>query len=73
MDPNNAICLMANIHRAFDAGYISFDEEGWIMLSELLNDDDKFSFGLTGKERIRLSGKRPEYLAFHRENIFKLN
>lgn len=70
VDAHNALCLMSNIHRAFDAGFISFDEEGKILISKELTEDDLFRLGLTGNERIRLGGRRPDYLLYHRENIF---
>lgn len=69
-DPHNVICLMSNIHRAFDAGYISFGEDGSILISKSLTPDDLMRLGLSGNEKIRLGGRRPDYLLFHRENIF---
>lgn len=71
MDPNNALCLIATVHKAFDYGYITFDVDGALLTSSLLTSTDIECFGLTGKERIKLPGCRPEYLKFHRENIFK--
>ncbi len=71
MDPNNAICLMASIHRAFDAGYISFDNDGVIMISTLLSEVDRECFGLIPGLRIRMPGKRKLYLQFHRDNVYK--
>lgn len=71
-DPHNAILLLASIHRAFDAGYISFDpKDGKIQISKLLTEDDIIRLGLTGKEQVRLGGRRPDYLLFHIENVFK--
>lgn len=73
LDPNNSILLLSSIHRAFDAGYISFDNEGKIIMSKKLDKWEWECLGLTGKERIRMPGKRPEYMQYHRENIFKDN
>jgi hypothetical protein len=71
MDPNNAICLIASIHRAFDVGCVSFDSDGVIMISSSLTQADMECFGLIPGLKIRLPGKRPEYLKFHRENVYK--
>lgn len=70
-DAHNILLLMSNIHRAFDAGFISFDEEGKILISHFLEQDDLMRIGITGNERIRLGGRRPYYLSYHRDNIFK--
>ncbi len=71
MDPHNCICLLSNIHKAFDSGYITFDQYGNILITKLLDDEEIMRLGLTGKERIRLGGRRPDYLSWHRENIFE--
>jgi putative restriction endonuclease len=70
-DPNNAILLLASIHRAFDSGYITFDNSGQIEISEELDRWEVQCLGLTGEERIRMPGKRPEYMQYHREHIFR--
>lgn len=70
-DPNNAILLLASIHRAFDHGLISFENDGRIIISPQLDSWELQCLGLTGNERIRMPGKRPEYMSYHRENIFK--
>lgn len=70
-DPHNAILLMSNIHRAFDAGMISFNpDDGSIMISKKLSEDDRMRLGLNGREVIRLGGRRPEYLRYHNQNVF---
>lgn len=71
-DPHNILILLASIHRAFDAGMISFNpENGSIIISKSLSEDDIMRLGLTGREVIRLGGRRPLYLRYHIENIFK--
>lgn len=64
MDPNNAICLMASIHRAFDIGFISFDAEGVIMISPRLTKVDRECFGLIDGLKIRMPGKSPVTFSF---------
>lgn len=72
-DPNNAILLLASIHRAFDFGLITFNDDGRIIISSNLNKWEWQCLGLTGNERIKMPGKRTEYMRYHRENIFKDN
>ncbi len=70
-DPNNSILLLASVHRAFDAGLISFDDRGYVIISNEIDEWEMSCLGLSGKEQISMPGKRKEYLKFHRENIFK--
>ena len=73
LDPNNSILLLSSIHRAFDQGFITFNLEGKIIISEELSEWEWSCLGLSGSERIRMPGKRPFYMEYHRENIFKDN
>lgn len=70
-DPNNSILFLASIHRAFDHGYITFNDDGKIVISKKLDQWEWESLGLSGKERIRMPGNRKEYMHYHRNNIFK--
>lgn len=70
-DQNNALMLLASIHRAFDEGYITFQDNGKIMFSPKMSKTEASCLGLTGTERIRMPGLRPKYMQYHRENIFK--
>lgn len=72
-DPNNSILFLASIHRAFDHGYITFADDGRIIISKDLDEIEWACLGLNGKERIRMPGKRPKYMKYHRENIFRDN
>lgn len=72
-DPNNAILFLSSIHRAFDYGCITFDNDGSIVFSEDLSEWEWQCLGLNGNEKIRMPGKRPEYMKYHRENIFRDN
>jgi len=46
LDPFNGFLLLPNIDKAFDMGYISFDEKGMILISKDFDD-----FGLLGIKR----------------------
>jgi len=76
LDPKNGICLSVLYDKLFDKGYITLDENYAIKVSPALNQDP-----VLASEILALEGKAirqptrdkplPEYLAFHRENIFK--
>tara|TARA_B100000035_G_scaffold257307_1_gene227407 strand:+ start:3687 stop:4439 length:753 start_codon:yes stop_codon:yes gene_type:complete len=72
LDVFNGLLLAPNLDKAFDKGYISFDEDGLILISGKFNSAS--SFGVTpslciSKEKI--SPNHGKYLRYHRENIYK--
>jgi hypothetical protein len=67
IDPNNGLLLTANLHKLFDAGLISFEDSGKMLVSSKLSQSEREIFGVIGK---RLS-KKPSvetanYLAYHK-------
>lgn len=74
LDLFNGLLLMPNLDAAFDAGYISFDDTGKVLLSALLTGNMAYQLHLTAKMRIptkMLTTKHKEYLAYHRDNVFR--
>jgi predicted restriction endonuclease len=69
LDPFNGLLLLANIDKAFDLGYVSFNETGRILISEHLEDHE--TLGLYKDMSVLLTSKHQDYLAFHRESRFK--
>ena len=69
-DPNNGLLLSQNNDSYFDLGYISFKNNGTIIISNRLEK--------TAQEEVRnlyldatfLTPKRIEYLEYHRERVF---
>jgi hypothetical protein len=60
---------LPNIDKAFDMGYISFDEKGMILISKDWDD-----FGLLGIKRsmqINIKDENIPYLEYHRTHVFK--
>ncbi|EHR03021.1 putative restriction endonuclease [Bradyrhizobium sp. WSM471] len=66
-DPDNGLLLVANIDILFDKGFISFDDNGRMLISSKLTAAQRRMLGLPGplKRRPTLSQRR--YLAYHRE------
>lgn len=71
LDVNNGFLLCPNHDKAFDQGYISFDDTGKIMISNELSDADKIFLNITDDMKIKISEKTKGYLKYHRENIYK--
>lgn len=72
LDLYNGLLLSPALDVCFDSGYVSFDDEGGILISERLTADDAKALGINSKMRLRrVEPKHKKYLAFHREHIFK--
>jgi hypothetical protein len=74
LDPDNGLLLIPNLHIAFDAGLISFSDDGSIQISRSLSIEDQAILGIKPNLKIRTTD--PELLKnlqYHRENIFEKN
>jgi hypothetical protein len=69
LDTFNGILLVPNLDKAFDLGYISFNECGAIKLSDFIETPEKL--GITVDMGIQLSRQHQDYMAYHREVIFR--
>ncbi len=71
LDVDNGFLLCPNHDKLFDRGYISFTDEGNIMISKSLSDTDSLFMNVNPLMRVELNSKNKEYLAFHRDNVFR--
>lgn len=72
LDPNNGLLLAAHIDALFDAGLVTFEEDGKIRLSILLANEDLKQLGITSEMRLRLvSDSHERYLSHHRNSVFR--
>jgi hypothetical protein len=70
-DSNNGLLLSKNIDALFDKGYISFDNNGNVICSEMLDAKLKSHLSTYKLESVFLNSDRCNYLDYHRENILK--
>lgn len=73
-DPSNGFLLSPLYDTLFDKGYITFENDGSLDISEWLSDENKERISFDYKpEELQISGNAAlqGYLKFHRENIFK--
>ena len=61
--------LLPTLDKAFDAGLISFDEAGKILISPLLQEPEKL--GVIATMAVNLRPKHREYMKFHSEYVFR--
>lgn len=70
LDVDNGFLMCPNHDRVFDKGYISFDDEGKIIISDRLTENDRLFLNVDSRMSIELTENNKRYLEFHRENIF---
>lgn len=68
LDRYNGLLLLPNLDKAFDAGLISFDASGGILLSARLYNPEEL--GINSKMSVSLKEQHLSYIKFHRENIY---
>lgn len=74
MAPQNGICLNALHDRAFDQGFITFDDDYTVVYSRKLPNTAREALESFGSDRLRFPARfipDPALLAFHRQNKFR--
>lgn len=69
IDKYNGLLLLPTYDRLFDLGYISFDDNGKIIISKLLNNFDKLN--IDNNIIIDIKNNNKKYLKYHREERLK--
>jgi len=71
IDPFNGLLLSPNLDKLFDRGYISFENDGLIVISSLLTESDMIKLNITKEMYLyKVDENSIPYLEFHRSNIF---
>lgn len=72
-DVYNGLLLTPNLDAAFDRGFISFSDDGRIMISGQLSDDDCLKLGINDEMKLcKITDQHRKYLEFHRKHVFRL-
>lgn len=72
LDGYNGLLLSPHIDHLFDKGYISFEDNGDLIISELLNPDLLKAWKIDLQMNVgQFHEKQKEYLQYHREHILK--
>ncbi|MGW9329227.1 HNH endonuclease [Bosea sp. NPDC055594] len=66
VDPYNGILLSPNMDALFDKGFISFKDDGSIIISHQIGADGMRALGGDARIKLRFDPKHFPYLAFHR-------
>jgi predicted restriction endonuclease len=70
-DPANGLLLSANIDALFDAGLVSFDARGKMIVSSLLSTDERKRLRVPRNLTRSPDETEQSYLAVHRQSRFK--
>lgn len=68
LDKYNGLLLIPNLDKAFDTGFISFDRNGKILISEVLESPK--ILGIEDDMKIRFEKSHQPYLEYHRDMVF---
>lgn len=72
LDVYNGILLAPHLDAAFDRGFITVDDDGSIVVSEVLDVDARAVLGLDELLRVRgIKDGHRSYLPWHRERVFQ--
>ena len=71
IDVDNGLLLCPNHDQLFDGGWITFAEDGKIMISKQLSKNDRVFTNVQDRLYVDLTEGNKEYMAYHRENIFR--
>lgn len=70
LDIDNGFLMCPNHDRLFDKGWISFEDNGNILISSQLSEEDCKSTKVKKGTKVDLTEGNKKYLKFHRDNIF---
>lgn len=72
LDVFNGLLLAPHLDAVFDAGYVTWDTEGRIVLSSRLDTNACSALGLSSDMRLRLyADAHRRYMAWHRHEVFE--
>ncbi len=71
VDVNNGLLFCPNHDWVFDKGYISFAEDGSVMISEMLDEVNRVFMNLDDRQLLNMSDETRKYMEHHRMNCYK--
>ena len=70
LDDDNGLLLCPNHDKLFDMGLISFEDDGTVVLSNMISSEDRTLMNVRDGDHIEVSDGNAFYLKYHRENVF---
>ena len=69
-DVHNGLVMTPTYHKLFDMGFISFNDNGTMIISPFLSNMNKQRLDLSDNKQYRIPRECSEYLAYHRASIY---
>jgi hypothetical protein len=69
---NNGLLLCPNDDALFDKGYISFDDNGNILIADSLDDATKVFLNINETMKINMNESQQQFIKWHRKNLFEV-
>lgn len=73
LDQNNGLLLAAHIDALFDRGFITFRDDGRMIISKQVTPQDRRILQLGGSLSSKLTNEEKRFMRHHRENVFQDN
>ena len=71
LDTDNGFLLCPNHDRLFDRGFITFDDDGRIMICKELEETNRIFLNVRYDMKINLTKGNRDYLKYHREKVYR--
>ena len=72
LDPYNGLPLISSLDSLFDAGLITFDKHGNLLISKMLSKKEQDIFDVRSRKLTKCPNKQTaEYLLYHYNNVYK--
>lgn len=68
---NNGLLLCATHDSLFDKGFISFNNDGTIEISSLLNEELLKDLNISKNIKIHMNDKEKRFMKYHKKHVFK--
>jgi predicted restriction endonuclease len=73
LDGENGLLLTPNVDSLFDRGFISFDDDGTLLVSPVMDEQVLHQLGVSVDQTINVGGfahGQKGYLAYHRREVY---
>ena len=72
LDVNNGLLLCPNHDALFDKGYISFDDDGMIVISDSLDEATKVFLNINETMKIGMNERQQKYMKWHQKKMYEI-
>lgn len=69
-DPANKLIMTPTYHLLFDLGFISFNDDGTMLVSPFLSNMNRKRLNISDGNQYRIPKRCAKYLSYHRENVY---